>query len=244
MGRALDDTNWSIVLAARDGEGSRARAALDGLCAAYWQPLYAFARRAGHSPDDAADLVQAYFARFLEKDFLDEVRPEAGRFRSFLLASMRHFLANEWDRRKAQKRTGDLGMLSLDFLAAENRFAAEPRDSRRTPEEEYERRWALATLARALDALERDEASAGRAATFAELKGYLTESGDAPYREIAARLGQSEGAVKVAVHRLRRRFGERLRRTIAETVADPADVDDELRHLLRAIGPRALANLG
>lgn len=235
MGAAFESTQWSAVLAARDGEGSAARAALDGLCTAYWQPLYAFARRAGHSSDDAADMVQAYFTRFLENDFLDDVRPEAGRFRCFLLASMRHFLSNEWDRRKAQKRAGDLGMLSLDFLAAENRLASEPRDERRTPEQEYERRWAIATLERALAALERDEAAAGRAASFAELRSFLTEHGDAPYREIAERLGQSEGAVKVAVHRLRRRFGERLRRAIAETVADPAEVDDELRYLLRSL---------
>jgi RNA polymerase sigma-70 factor (ECF subfamily) len=236
MGRAFESTEWSVVLAARDGEGSAARAAMNGLCAAYWQPLYAFARRSGHSPEDAADMVQAYFERFLEKDFLHDVRPEAGRFRSFLLASMRHFLANEWDRRKARKRAGDLAALSLDFLAAESRFAAEPRDARRTPEQEYERRWALATLARALESLERDETEAGHTARFAELKAFLTEDGDAPYREIAERLGQTEGAVKVAVHRLRRRFGDTLRRTIAETVADPAEVDDELKHLLRALG--------
>ena len=236
MGRAFESTEWSVVLAARDGDGSAARTAMNGLCAAYWQPLYAFARRAGHSSDDAADMVQAYFERFLEKDFLHEVRPEAGRFRSFLLASMRHFLANEWDRRKAQKRAGDLAALSLDFLAAERRWAGEPRDDRRTPEEEYERRWALAILARALDSLARDEAAAGRRESFAELKSFLTEAGDAPYREIAARLGQTEGAVKVAVHRLRRRFGDTLRRTIAETVADPAEVDDELKQLLRALG--------
>lgn len=236
MGRAFESTEWSVVLAARDGEGSAARSALNGLCAAYWQPLYAFARRAGHPPDDAADMVQAYFERFLEKRFLHDVRPEAGRFRSFLLVSMRHFLANEWDRRKAQKRAGDMAALSLDFLAAERRWAAEPRDERRTPEEEYERRWALAVLARARAALEHDERAAGRGASFAALEGFLTEDGDAPYREIAARLGQSEGAIKVAVHRLRRRFGETLRRAIAETVVDPAEVDDELKHLLRALG--------
>lgn len=235
MGRGFDTTHWSAVLAARDRDDTVGRAALEQLCAAYWQPLYAFARRSGHSADDAADMVQAYFVRFLDKRYLDGVRPEAGRFRSFLLVSMRHFLANEWDRRKALRRAGDLGALSLDFLAAERGLAAEPRDER-TPEEEFERRWALATLERALASFEREERAAGRAAAFAELRGCLTDRADGSYREIAERLGQSETAVKVAVHRLRKRFGERLRATIAETVAAPSEVDDELRHLLRSLG--------
>lgn len=234
MGRAFDTTQWSIVLAARGGEGSRARAALDQLLATYWPPLYAFVRRSGQAPEDAADLVQAYFARFLEKHYLDDVRPEAGRFRSFLLASLRHFLANEWDRQNAARRLGDRTALSLDFLAAEQGFVAEARDTR-TPEEEYERRWALATLARALAALARDEEAAGRGPQFAELRAYLTDNDEQTYAAVAARLGTSEGAIKVAVLRLRRRYGDRLRAAVAETVATPEEVDDELRHLLRSL---------
>jgi len=234
MGRAFDTTHWSIVIAARDAGGSRARAALEVLLGTYWQPLYAFVRRSGHPPEEAADLVQAYFTRFLEKRFLDGVRAEAGRFRSFLLVSMRNFLANEWDRKKAAKRAGDLDALSLDFLAAERGFAAEPRDPS-TPEQEYERRWALTTLAKALEELARDEDRAGRGSQFAELRSYLTDPDGRPYREVAQRLQTSESAIKLAVHRLRRRYGARLRATVAETVADPAEVDGELRHLLRSL---------
>jgi RNA polymerase sigma factor (sigma-70 family) len=235
MGRAFETTHWSVVLTARDGDGSRARAALSELCAAYWQPLYAFVRRLGHCADDAADLTQAYFLCFLEKSYLDNVAPERGRFRAFLLASMRHFVANEWDRRKAQRRAGDLEALSLDFLVAEERFAAEERRER-SPEAEFEHRWALAVVDHALSALERSETRAGRADQFGELKASLTEASESSYREIAERLGQSEGAVKVSVHRLRRRFGDALRETIGETVADPAQIDDELKHLLRSLG--------
>jgi RNA polymerase sigma-70 factor (ECF subfamily) len=235
MGRAFETTHWSVVLAAKGSDGSRARAALAELCAAYWQPLYGFVRRLGHSADDAQDLTQAYFVRFLEKEYLGDVAPERGRFRAFLLASMRHFVANEWDRRKARRRAGDLDALSLDFLVAEERFAAEERHER-SPEAEYEHRWARAVVDRALETLERSETRAGRAVQFRELRACLTESAGDSYRDIAGRLGQSESAVKVAVHRLRRRFGDALRATIAETVADPTQVDDELKHLLRALG--------
>ncbi|MGH7335978.1 MAG: RNA polymerase sigma factor [Myxococcota bacterium] len=235
MGRGFDTTHWSVVLAARDGDGSRARAALDALCAAYWQPLYAFVRRQGHGADEAADLTQAYFLRFLEKAYLDDVARERGRFRAFLLASMRHFLANEWDRKKAQRRAGDLAALSLDFLVAERNFNAEA-VGERSPEAEYERRWALAVLARALVALERAEREAGREAQFAHLRVFLTESSETPYAEIGAALGTSESAVKIAVHRLRRKFGDKLRAEVASTVEDAAEVDDELKHLLRSLG--------
>lgn len=234
MPRGFDTTHWSVVLAAQRGDGSRAHAALEELCTAYWEPLYAFVRRLGHSPDEAADLTQAYFLRFLEKGYLTEVAPERGRFRAFLLASMRHFVANEWDRRRAQRRAGDLDALSLDFLVAEERFAAAD-PAGRTPEEEYERRWALAVLERSLAALAASEQRAGRAEEFEALKSCLTDGVDASYAELGLRLGRSEGAIRVAVHRLRRRFGETLRRTIGETVADSAEIDAELKHLLRAL---------
>ncbi len=235
MGDRFTTTQWSVVLKARDGKGSAARAALDELCAAYWQPLYAFARRLGHSADEAADLTQAYFVRFLEKDYLGDVVRERGRFRAFLLASMRHFLANEWDRKKAQRRAGDLSALSLDFLVAEKNFAAEA-VGERSPEQEFERRWALEVIARALAALEQTESESGRDGAFSLLRTFLTEDAETRYSDIGAQLGSSEAAVKVAVHRLRRRFGEKLRDEVAATVADPAEVDDELKHLLRSLG--------
>jgi len=232
---AFATTRWSVVLAARGNNDSGARAAMSELCAAYWVPLYGFVRRQGHHPEDAADLTQAYFTRFLEKDYLRAVSPAAGRFRSFLLVSLRHFLANEWDRVSAQKRAGDLTALSLDFAAAEARFDLEPRDER-SPESEYERAWALALIARASRRL-REEADGERARERHDrLSGFLTD-GDAPaYREVAAELGMTEGAVKTAVHRLRRRLGQLLRDEVSQTVVNPSEVDDELRHLLQALG--------
>jgi RNA polymerase sigma-70 factor (ECF subfamily) len=232
---AFATTRWSVVLAARGKGDSGARAAMAELCAAYWMPLYGYVRRQGHSPEDAADLTQAYFSRFLEKDYLGAVSPEAGRFRSFLLASLRHFLANEWDRSSARKRAGDLTALSLDFAAAEARLDLEPRDER-TPESDYERRWALALIERAARRL-RAEADGGRALELHDrLRGFLTDGETLAYREVAAELGMTEGAVKTAVYRLRRRLGQLLREEVGQTVVDPSEVDDELRHLLRALG--------
>ncbi len=237
MGAKFTTTQWSRVQTARDGNDSEARRALNELCQSYWHPLYAFIRRQGHDPDGAGDLTQAFFAELLEKDLLRLVDPSAGRFRSFLLASLKHFLSHERDRARALKRGGGVQTVSLDARAAEDRLDSRAVD-RLTPEEIYERQWALTALDRSLDRLHRAAVESGTAEQFERLKPYLTgEASRAPYREVAAELGMTEGAVRGAVHRLRRRFGETLRAEIAETVADPADVDDEIRHLLTVIRP-------
>ena len=238
MARRFQTTRWTLVLKARDVTSEESRAALSELCEAYWYPLYAFVRREGHQPDDAMDLTQGYFATLLEKDYLKDVRPEAGRFRSFLLTSLKHFLYNDWDRRKALKRGGGIDQISLDACEAERRFALEP-TSGETPENLYERQWAATVLDRTLASLEAEYTESDTAERFRALRGYLIgdSSGD-PYSQIAEKLDMSIAAVKVAVHRLRKRFGQTLRVEIAEIVADPKDVDDEIRYLLTVVESR------
>lgn len=234
-------TRWSVVLAAAEKGGGAADAggALAELCRAYWFPLYAFIRRRGYSPHDAEDLTQAFFARFLEKNGLASVNPEKGRFRAFLLASLKHFLANEWDRSQTQKRGGGDPVLALDALTAEDRYRLEPADAL-SPERLYERQWALTLLAQVLGRLEAEHAAAGKGALFADMKGFLTGEGSPDsYSTIGGRHGLSEGAFKVTVHRLRKRYRELLREEIARTVADPddpAETADELRRLFAAFG--------
>jgi RNA polymerase sigma-70 factor (ECF subfamily) len=233
-GRRFATTRWSLVLDARDGETHSSEEALAELCESYWFPLYAFVRRQGHGPEDAADLTQAYFAKLLEKEYLQDVRPEAGRFRSFLLASLKHFLYNEWDRRRAQKRGGHVQKISLDTQLAENRYSLEPVE-RLTPEDLYEQHWALTVLERALSQLARETPESKRL-RFEKLRPFLIgEETDLTYRQIAEDLGMSESGVKVAVHRLRRRFGVALRQEIEHTVVDPQEVDDEIHHLLECL---------
>jgi len=216
---------------ARDGTGVESRDALEALCRAYWFPLYAFIRRQGYEADAARDLTQGYFARLIERRFLDDVRPDLGRFRSFLLASVKHFPSNELDRERARKRAPGSPLLSFDARDAEGRYRLELADEL-TPEALFERKWALTVLDRAAVGL-RDESGKGEGAgRFEAMRGYLTGEGGPPYRELGQTLGMTEDAVKVAVHRLRRRFGELLRAEIAETVRDPSEVDDEIRHLL------------
>lgn len=230
-------THWSVVLAAAEADSPASRDALATLCQAYWPPLYAFVRRRGYAPAEAEDLTQSYFARLLEKNYLGEVRAEAGRFRSFLLASVSHFLANEWDREHARKRRPDRGIISLDADEAERRYSDEPADQL-TPERLYERQWAATVLGRVLEVLRDEFVSAGEWERFDRLKSYLTGSSPAaPYVEVASELGLSEAAVKTAVHRLRRRYGELLRQEIGALVQDPSEVDDELRYLLRVVAP-------
>jgi RNA polymerase sigma factor (sigma-70 family) len=233
--RQFATTRWSVVLAAGRDDGTRAGRALDELCRSYWPPLYAFARRRGYSVEDAQDLTQEFFARLLSRRDLGRVDPAKGRFRSFLLVSMKNFLANEWHKSHAQKR-GGVPPISIDAGTAEDWYRREPAD-RVTPERLYERRWALTLLQDALAGLQRDYATDARRALFAELKGMI--SGELPasgYTDIASRLGMSEGAVKVAAHRLRARYRARLRAEVARTVASSEEIDEELRFLLSALG--------
>ncbi len=233
--RRFATTRWSQVLAAGQAPTSDSREALSRLCELYWYPLYAYVRRWGYDADEALDLTQGFFARLLEKHYLRAADPSRGRFRSFLLASLKHFLANERDRAGAVKRGGRATVLSLELENAEGRYSLEPPDLE-TPETVYERRWALALLERALLRLRREFEAAGRQALFARLEGYLTGERDTgPYRDLGEELGMSEGAVKVMVHRLRRRFGSLLREEISETVSSPDEVEDEIRELFRAL---------
>lgn len=231
----FDTTNWSVVVRAGSDDSVTAREALATLCEAYWYPVYALVRRYGHGAADAEDLTQDYFARFLEKGYARELRqrPNHGRFRSFLLVSVRNFLHNERDRARAAKRGGGKACISLDAVAAEHRYSIEPVELS-TPETLFERAWANTVVARALERLELEVADADGVERFAQLRPHLT--GDEPateYRKIAEAWGVGESAVRVAAHRLRKRFGRMLRDEIAATVADPADVDEELYHLLK-----------
>lgn len=237
MASGFSTTQWSQVIAARDGSDTLAREALSTLCETYWYPLYAYVRRQGISADDASDLTQAYFARLLEKDYLKDVEPSKGSFRSFLLTTLRHFLSNEWEKARALKRGGDTKTLSLDLEAAERLYGSEPVDPL-TPEQVFERRWTLLVLERTLERLRQWAVESGNEAQLQHLEPYLTgERPLAPYREVAAELRMTEGAVKAAVRRLRQKFGGLLREEISQTVADPAEIDDEVRHLLLVIKP-------
>jgi len=237
MGSGFATTQWSQVLAARDGSDSEVRGALAVLFEAYWYPLYAYVRRQGNTPEEAADLTQAFFAYLLEKDVLKSVDPSEGKFRSFLLATLKHFLSHERDKAHAQKRGGDQIGISLDAKLAESRYGYEPSDGL-TPEQVYERRWALTVLERTLEKLEEKESSGGDGPRFSKLRPYLVgEEPHLPYSEVATELDMSEGAVRGAVHRLRQSFGQFLRDEIAMTVAEPDQVDGEVRHLLGAVGP-------
>jgi RNA polymerase sigma-70 factor (ECF subfamily) len=222
-----------VVIAAR-GDTLGARAALAKLCEAYWYPLYAFVRRQGHSVHDAQDLTQKFFSRLLAKGWLSSVDREHGKFRSWLLASMKHFLANEWDRAKAIKRGGQATFVPFDADSAEMRYRYEPADPS-SPERLFDRRWALTLLDRVLDRLRDEMTEAGKLAQFDALKGTLAGE-KTPYAEIAVALNSTKGAVKVAVHRLRERYRELLRNEIAETVASSEELDEELRHLFAALG--------
>jgi RNA polymerase sigma-70 factor (ECF subfamily) len=224
-----------VVIHAQQGDSTEAREALETLCRAYWYPLYAFVRRQGVTPEDAQDLTQAFFERLIEKNFLADVQREKGRFRSFLLAALKHFLANEWDKARAQKRGGGAVHVPIDTASAETRYGLEPAHLD-TPERLFERRWAITLLDRVLERLRDEHVKAGKAELFEQLKPCLTaEKAALGYAELGALVGLSEGAVKVAVHRLRQRYRELLRAEIAETVDSPAEVEDELRHLFTAL---------
>jgi DNA-directed RNA polymerase specialized sigma24 family protein len=234
LSRRFPTTSWSLIATAgRDSCGGAD--ALSALCSAYWMPVYAFVRRKGYSPEESEDLSQAFFARVLERGTLLEARRERGRFRSFLLASVTHFLANEWDRSQTRKRGGDYTTLSFDFESGEEMYHREPYHEV-TPEALFARQWGMALLAQVLGELSDECARRGRSAQFELLKAFLTGDQDrGDYCQVAEGLGMSEAAVRTAVHRLRRRYGELLRQEIAATVVNEEEVDDEIRFLLAAL---------
>jgi RNA polymerase sigma-70 factor (ECF subfamily) len=228
-------TRWSVVLTAREGDPSLAHEALATLCGLYWFPLYAYVRGRGASPEEAEDLTQGFFAHLLEKEALKRVDPAKGRFRSFLLASLRNFLSDERARETAKKRGGGATPVSLDAEEAEGRYSLEPAHGL-TPERLFERQWALAVIEQALGRLSERYARTGKEAQFEALKVFLSgEKRPVPYAEIAQQLGMTELAVKVAVHRLRKRFRDVLREKIAHTVGDEKEIDSELRALYAAL---------
>jgi len=229
-------THWSVVLAARGKDAADSLEALEKLCRAYWYPLYAYVRRLGHAPADAQDLTQEFFARLLARDYLRAADPQKGHFRTFLLVALKRFLANEWRRARTDKRGGRVTHLPLDTELAEHLYQTEPAAD--LPADRiYERRWALTLLDRTMARLRGEFTAAGKAGEFDRLKGFLTaDKTSFNYAAAAADLGVSEGAARVAVHRLRRRFREVFRQEVAQTVATAEDVDEELRHLLAALG--------
>ena len=226
---AFPTTRWTLVVAAGDPHRKEARSALVSLCENYWYPLFAYLRRRGYPADQAQDLTQDFFIRVLEGRYLDRADPEKGRFRAFLLTSMKFFLADEADRSRAQKRGGG-DVLSLEFSSGEDRYQREPAHDE-TPERIFEQRWALSVLDRVVEKLRNEFVHHGRPEHFERLKVFLLGQSDAPYAALAREMNTSEGALKVAIHRFRKRYRELFRQEIADTVADPAEVESELRFL-------------
>jgi RNA polymerase sigma-70 factor (ECF subfamily) len=226
-------TRWTLVIAAAKPRQQESRSALIALCEAYWYPLYAYVRRRGYSADQAQDLTQEFFVRVLEGRYLDRADPQKGRFRSFMLTSLKFFLADEEDRGRAQKRGGGT-VLPLESSSLEQRYQLEPAHSK-TPERIFEQRWAQAMLDRAVDRLRAEFVQHGRLEHFDRLKIFLLDHSTTPYVALAREMGTSEGALKVAIHRLRKRYRELVRQEVSDTVADPADVESELRYLAAAL---------
>jgi RNA polymerase sigma factor (sigma-70 family) len=232
---AFGTTHWSVVLLAGQNDSPQAAEALAWLCRTYWYPLYVYVRRQGHEFADAQDLTQEFFAQFLKLNYLRLADRDRGRFRTFLLTSLKHFLINEWNKASRAKRGGGHPLISLDAEQTETRFLAEPADHR-TPEKAFERRWAMVVLGRVLDQLQAEFVAAGRGLVFDELNSFLSgKEEESSYAEIGRRLGMTEGNVKVMVHRLRRRYGELLRKEISMTVEDPKVIDEEIRDLFAAL---------
>jgi RNA polymerase sigma-70 factor (ECF subfamily) len=226
-------TRWTLVVAAADPQRQEAHSALASLCDAYWYPLYAYIRRRGYPADQAQDLTQDFVIRLLEGRYLDRADPAKGRFRSFLLTSLKFFLADERDRSLAQKRGGGK-VLSFEISSGEDRYQREP-GHEETPERIFERRWALSVIERVTQKLREEFVLHGRPEHFERLKVFLLGQSDAPYAALAQELKTSEGALKVAIHRLRKRYRELFRQEIADTVADPEDVESELRFLANVL---------
>jgi len=228
-------THWSVVLAARDMTSPKADAALGELCRSYWYPLYAFVRRKGHSPHDAQDLTQAFFARLIEKNYVAQADRERGRFRTYLLAALTHFLADEWDKGRRLKRGGGQKIFSFDATSAEERYRLEPIDHL-DPAKLYERRWVTTLFEIVLARLEEEFRDSGKGALFDGLKNSLiAEDSSLTYAQLGARLDLSEDAVKQTVRRMRLRYRELFREEIAQTVAGPGEVEDELKHVFAVL---------
>ncbi len=232
-GSQFPTTRWTLVVAAGDPRRKEARSALISLCENYWYPLYAYVRRRGFPPDQAQDLTQEFFVRLIEGRYLDRVDPEKGRFRAFILTSLKFFVADEQDRQRAHKRGGG-AVVRLEFSSGEGRYQREPAHDE-TPERIFERRWALSVLDRVVERLRDEFVQHGRPEHFERLKVFLLGQSDAPYAALALEMNTSEGALKVAIHRLRKRYRELFRQEIADTVADPAEVESELRFLAAAL---------
>ncbi|MCL4178082.1 MAG: sigma-70 family RNA polymerase sigma factor [Verrucomicrobia bacterium] len=222
------------MLAAGQTDAPQAGEALEKLCRTCWYPLYAYVRREGYGATDAQDLAQEFFARMLAKNYLGQVGPHKGKFRSFLLAALRHFLSDQRDRARAAKRGGGAEVLSLDAQEAEERYRFEPVD-RMDAEKIFERRWAMTLLERALTQLRDESVAAGKAEWFERLRDFVAGDREVSCREAAVQLGQTESAVKSAVHRLRQRYRELVRDEIAQTVADPAEIEAEIRYLITVL---------
>jgi len=232
---AFVTTRWSVVLSAGGNDSPEATRALEHLCLSYWLPLYAHVRRLGQQPADAEDLTQAFFEKLLEKKWLASADQERGRFRTFLLSSLKHFLANEWDKARAQKRGGHVTIVPLDAPAGETRLQHEP-STTTTPDREFDRRWALAVLDTVLHRLETEHRENGKTKLFEHLKATIGgDRSEIHYAELGRALGMSEGSVRVAAHRLRQRYRELLRAEIAQTVGTEQEVEDELRCLFAAL---------
>jgi RNA polymerase sigma-70 factor (ECF subfamily) len=224
-----------MILAAGDASSPKAQAALEVLCRAYWYPLYAYVRRKGYDADDSQDLTQEFFARLLARNYLTVADRNKGKFRSYLLGSLEHFLARQWTKAHAQKRGGGQAVLSLDETDAENRYLLEPAHEL-TAEKIFDRRWATTLLDRAMAQLREECVAHHKGDLFGRVEIFLSgEKGEASYAEIAAALKMSKEAIKVAVHRLRRRYGELVRAEIAQTVATPEQADEELQYLFTVL---------
>lgn len=233
--QVFPSTHWSVVLAAHADNPARARDALEQLCTVYWYPLYAFLRRRGHQPADAEDFVQGFIAHLLDRQFFQVADPDKGRFRSYLLASLNHFVADAADHAGRLKRGAGHPLLSLDAVLAERRYALEPADHC-NPEQLFERRWALTLLDTVLQRLETEAAESGRTDLFRQIKGVLLgDHSGVTYVELAPQLGLSEAALTMTVHRLRRRYRELVREEIAHTVSRPVEIDEEMRHLFQVL---------
>jgi DNA-directed RNA polymerase specialized sigma24 family protein len=228
-------TRWSVVLVAGRRSSPDSRRALELLCEAYWYPLYAYVRRRVSDANDAHDLTQAFFAELLAKNYVGSANAQRGRFRAFLLTSLKHFLSKEWDKAKAQKRGGGKAPIPLDFESADSQYRLEP-ECTLTAEQIYDREWALALLGRILERLEQESAHAGKVEQFRELKSFLIgEQSGVTYSDVARKLDTTEAAVKMAIHRMRRRYRALLRQEIAETVSGPEEVEDEIRNLFATL---------